>query len=113
MGFKSRLGDDARALMEAVMFIAEKSSIMPITFHGTLEELEVDEKRLGEAVRYLIKQGRLIRIYKNRGGNREEFMTPEALNIIKKRSRSITDSFYKTRYVDYYSYKIPHGGGAI
>jgi selenocysteine-specific elongation factor len=83
-GFKSRLGDDVRALMEAVMSIAEKNSIMPITFHGTLKELEVDEKRLGEAVRYLIKQGRLIRIYKNRGGNREEFMTPEALDIIKE-----------------------------
>lgn len=83
-GFKPRLGDDAKTLTEAVMSIAEKSSIMPITFHGMLKELEVDEKRLGEAVRYLIKQGRLIRIYKSRGGNREEFMTPEALDIIKE-----------------------------
>ncbi|MGQ9812991.1 MAG: SelB domain-containing protein [Dissulfurimicrobium sp.] len=57
---------------------------MPVTFHGMLKELETDPKSLGDAVRHLIKQGRLVRIYKKRCGNREEFMAPEALDIVKK-----------------------------
>ncbi|MGQ9500227.1 MAG: hypothetical protein ACUVQ6_07795, partial [Dissulfurimicrobium sp.] len=57
---------------------------MPVTFHGMLKELETDAKSLGDAVRHLIKQDRLVRIYKKRGGNREEFMAPEALDIVKK-----------------------------
>ena len=84
-GFKAQLAEGTRALMDRVMALANKSFTMPITFHRTLGELVVDEKRLAEAIRHLIKQGRLIRIYKNRSGNREEFITPEALDIIKEK----------------------------
>ena len=83
-GFKPRLAGCTKTLMEAVMSIVEKNPIMPVTFHGMLKELETDEKGLGDAVRHLTKQGDLVRIYKNKGGNREEFMTPNALDIIKK-----------------------------
>ncbi|MGB9711779.1 selenocysteine-specific translation elongation factor [Dissulfurimicrobium hydrothermale] len=84
-GFKPQLGADIKVLTKKVMAIAEKSSIMPVTFHSMLDLLKIDEKQLSDAIRYLIKQGMLVRVYKNRGGNREEFMTPDALDIIKER----------------------------
>lgn len=83
--FKQKLTKNIETVMQAVLSMAEKSWIMPITFHSALMELKASQKDMREALRQLTKQGDLIRIYKSKNGEREEYITPNALTYIKNK----------------------------
>jgi hypothetical protein len=56
---------------------------MPITLHGILQTLTVPEKEVKDAFKILTRQNKLIKIYKSKTGEREEYLTPAALQFIK------------------------------
>lgn len=84
-GFKPKLTNDIENIMQAVLAIAEKSWIMPITLHSTWQEIKTSEKNIREALKHLIQKRQLIRTYKSKNGEREEYITPEALAYIKNK----------------------------
>ncbi len=82
-GFRPKFNRQMEHLMHLILKAAESSWIMPITFHAILQTLTVPEKDLKEAFRILTKQTKLIKIYKNKSGEREEYLTPDALQYIQ------------------------------
>ena len=82
-GFRPRFNRQIEHLMQLILKTAESSWIMPITLHGILQTLTVPEKEVKDAFKILTRQNKLIKIYKSKTGEREEYLTPAALQFIK------------------------------
>lgn len=91
-GFRPEFNKQIENIMQIVLETAKKSWIMPITLHSILQTINASETELRNAFNILTRQNKLIRIYKSKMGEREEYLTPEALQYIKNR---LTD-FFKT-----------------